>query len=245
MQNYKLTLEYEGLNYNGFQIQKNGNTIQAEIEKALQKLFHQQIRIISCGRTDSGVHALGHVINFKVDTKIKDDNILKALNRYLPLDIVVKKVQKVPLDFHAQYDAKGKVYEYTIINQLIRSPLRDRYAHRINQELDVAAMKKAMKALEGKHDFRSFASKTSLDKNTVRTIYKAQLVVKKNQMILRFEGNGFLYNMVRNMVGTVLDVGMKKTTVTDFKKILQAKDRTQAGPIVPAKGLLLKKVSYL
>ncbi|MBN1492707.1 MAG: tRNA pseudouridine(38-40) synthase TruA [Candidatus Omnitrophica bacterium] len=244
MQNYKLTIEYDGTNYLGFQVQAKGKTIQGEIEHALERLFREKIRIISSGRTDRGVHARGHVINFKVSTDLKNRNIRAALNTYLPRDIVIKKIEKVASDFHAQYSVKDKTYEYVIVLASIRSPLLQRYAYCCNYDFNVKAMRKALKHVVGKHDFRAFASKIPSDKNTERTIKKATLNFNGARLAIRLTADGFLYNMVRNIMGTLCLVGQGKLTSDDFRNILRSKDRTKAAPPAPPEGLTLLSVHY-
>ncbi len=244
MQNYKMTIEYDGTDYFGFQIQPKGKTIQSALERALEKLFRQKIRIISSGRTDRGVHAWGHVVNFKVDSQLKNKNIHAALNTYLPKDIVIKNIVKVPIDFHAQYSVRDKTYEYTIVTSPYRMPLSQRYAYCCDYQFNIPAMRKALKSLQGKHDFRAFASRVPTDKNTIRTIKKATLTMDANRIRIRIQADGFLYNMVRNIVGTVCCVGQGKITVREFVKILHSKDRTKAAAPAPAEGLSLLTVRY-
>ena len=243
MQTILAFVEYDGSRYAGFQIQKNSNTIQAEIEKALKKLFKKQIRIAPSGRTDSGVHALAHPFHFQIETKLSLSSIQKALNSFLPNDICINRVVKKPNGFHARFSAKKKRYDYHIHQSTLRAPLLTRSVQ-IKYALDITRMKKALKFIEGRHDFRSFAAKTPKDKDTVREIYKTSLKKKGRELIFSFEGNGFLYNMVRNLVGTVLEVGRGKMTLTEFKRVLRAKNRNLAGPTAPAKGLRLIKVTY-
>lgn len=244
MRNYKLIIEYDGTHYVGFQVQPKGVTIQGALEDALEKLFCRKIRIISCGRTDRGVHAKAHVVNFKVDSTIQPPNIVCALNRYLPVDIAVKKIISVPLDFHAQYSTKHKTYEYTIHMTHSRSPLTSRYVYQCAYDLDICAMKKALPYVVGTHDFRAFASQVPASKNTIRTITKARLICRRNQIKIRLTADGFLYNMVRNIVGTLLLVGQGKISYADFRNILSACDRTKAGSPVPPQGLCLISVKY-
>jgi tRNA pseudouridine38-40 synthase len=244
MQNYKLTIEYDGTEYLGFQIQAKGKTIQAELERALERLFCEKVRVISSGRTDRGVHAKGHVINFKVKTTLKNKNIQAALNTYLPRDIVVKKIEKVPDDFHAQYSVKDKTYEYTVVISPCRLPLRQRFAYCCNYSYDVSAMRKTLRCIIGRHDFRAFASRFPTDKDTVRTIKNARIVQVGEVIVFRLTADGFLYNMVRNIVGTLFLVGQGKITGAHFKTILLSKDRTQAAAPAPAEGLALVAVRY-
>ena len=243
-QNFKLTIEYDGTNYLGFQVQAKGVTIQSAVEEACEKLFCQKLRIVSCGRTDSGVHAEEHVVNVVVDTKLKIKNIRDGLNRYLPRDIAVLSVRKVPLSFHARFAAKKKTYEYRIVNRQVRSPLDERYAYFIPQLLDVVAMRKALAMLIGKHDFRSFASQMPDDKNTVRTMFAATITKRNGRISIRLTADGFLYNMVRAIVGTVCLVGKGSMTLDEFRAIVDARSRMHRGPTIPSQGLRLLSVRY-
>lgn len=244
MKNVKLIVEYDGTNYCGFQKQKRGKTIQAELEKAASKLFSQCIRVISSGRTDSGVHAKGHVVNFHVKKKLSIESILKGMNSYLPHDIVVKSARYVASSFHAQYSAVKKQYRYVVWNDIIRSPLCERYSLFYPYSLDLKLMQEAAQLFIGTHDFKSFSSKSAQKDNTIRTIYMLAVRKKGNKIVFTIEGNGFLYNMVRNIVGTILLVGRGKIKMGEIKKIFSAKDRSAAGPTVAARGLSLIKVVY-
>jgi len=244
MKCYKMIVEYDGTNYHGFQRQKKIATIQGELERVLSLLFNTPISIVSSGRTDSGVHAVGHVISFCVDSKMSPRNILKGVNAQLPRDIVVKSVRVVPNTFHAQYSAKRKIYRYQVWNSHTVSPLRDRYTYHYTYGLDLKKMQKAAGLLIGKHDFRAFAAKNKDKENTIRTLYNIRISKQSNCILLTFDGDGFLYNMVRNIVGTLLYVGRGKFSVRDVKAIMAARKRAQAGPTVPAKGLTLSRVIY-
>ncbi len=245
--NFKLTIEYDGAQFCGWQIQKNGErTVQGEIESALLKIFKTETRAIASGRTDSGVHAAGQVVNFKADTRMKPVEIQKALNSLLPKDVSIVDVNKVKDDFHAQYSVKEKTYRYTILNRKYRSAfLRDRvyfYPHLLN----VTHMRKAAKALIGRHDFKSFQAHDPLraERNTVRTIKR--LTIKKEGDMILFDvtANGFLYKMVRNITGTLLAVGSGQIPVNGIPGILKAKNRGKAGDTAPSQGLCLIKVRY-
>ncbi len=247
MRNFKLTLEYDGAQFCGWQSQKNGErTVQGELEAVLLKIFKKPVKVIASGRTDSGVHALGQVANFKADTRMKPLEVQKALNALLPFDVVVTAVKEVKDDFHAQYSVEEKTYRYTILNRNCRSVfLRDRvyyYPH----TLSVIRMRQAAKAFVGRHDFKSFQAYDPLraDRDTVRTIKR--LTVKKEGDLIHIEvtANGFLYKMVRNIVGTLLAVGSAKLKVVEVAKILKAKDRTKAPQTAPAQGLCLMVVKY-
>jgi tRNA pseudouridine38-40 synthase len=247
MRNFKLTLEYDGVDFKGWQIQKNGErTVQGELAKACFSIFKHDVKVIASGRTDSGVHAAGQVANFKADTKMKPLEVQKALNSKLPADIAILKVQEVPDSFHAQYSVKEKTYRYTILNRSFRSAFLRQHSYYYPYKLDVAAMRKAAKFFVGKYDFKSFQAFDPLraDRDTVRIIKK--LAVKKEGELIHIEvtANGFLYKMVRNIVGSLVAVGGSQIFPTDIPKILKAKDRNLAKNTAPAHGLLLISVKY-
>lgn len=261
MRNIKLTIAYDGTNYAGWQVQKvkskaparGGSafggknqklkTVQETIEKALEKILQEKVKLTASGRTDSGVHAIGQVANFKTDSRLFPDNIQKALNSCLPKDIVVKKVEDVALEFHARYNATSKSYRYTILNSRFRSPFDRHYAAFIPYSLDIQSMQDAAVHLVGRHDFRSFQAKAG-ESNSTRTI-KSLSVKKRGRFIyIDIEADGFLYNMVRNIVGTLIEVGRGKLGANDVMKILKAKKRSLAGPTAPPEGLCLVKVRY-
>ena len=244
MKNIKLIIEYDGTNYCGFQKQKNGNTIQGEIEKGLRQICREPISIVSSGRTDSGVHAKGHAVSFRTNADLSPVNILGGLNACLPSDIVIKKAAFVPVSFHAQYDAKRKIYTYFVWNGTYPSPLRRLYSFHYSYRLDYNIMKRASRILCGRNDFRAFSAESKKKKNTVRTLYEIRIRKKGNEYTFRFDGDGFLYNMVRNIVGTLLYAGRGKFSVADIRSILKSKNRANAGPTVPAHGLILTKVIY-
>ncbi|HLF18474.1 MAG TPA: tRNA pseudouridine(38-40) synthase TruA [Candidatus Omnitrophota bacterium] len=247
MQNYKLTIEYDGTDFSGWQIQTpSQRTVQGEIQAALYKIFKQKITPLGSGRTDSGVHALGQVANFKINTSLKVKIIQKALNAHLPKDIAILKVQKVDEAFHAQYSAKSKTYRYTIFNGPIRPALYRNHCFHYPFKLNVALMKKEAKALVGRHDFKSFqASDTSRkEKTTVRTVKGISIKKSKNFITINIEADGFLYKMVRNIVGTLLKLGSGQAEEGSLKKILAQKNRTAAFETAPAQGLTLVKVIY-
>jgi tRNA pseudouridine38-40 synthase len=253
MKNFRLTLEYDGTNYNGWQIQsrtqrkKGGRvkTIQGILEDALFKLFAKRIKLVSSGRTDSGVHAKSHVVNFKISTELNVPEIKKALNSLLPDDIRVKKAEEAGLDFNAQYDVLSKTYRYVICNRDYVSPLVRHYVYHFRQPLDVAIMRKEAKVLFGRHDFSAFRSSGGKITNCKRMI-KRLGVCKRGEFIeIDIEADGFLYNMARNIVGTLIEIGRGKFPEGSTKRILRKKDRRTAGPTVPAKGLCLIDVKYL
>lgn len=248
MKNFKLTIEYDGATFKGWQRQGQGErTVQGELEKTLAKIFKSDhVTTVASGRTDSGVHALGQVVHVKADTRMKAGDLFSALNAWLPKDIAVSHVKEVSLDFHAQYSVKNKTYRYLILNREYPSVwMRERslfYPHQVN----VTLMRKAAKVLVGKHDFKSLQAFDVLraEKNTVRTIKSC--VIKKDQDWLSVEvtADGFLYKMVRNIVGVLLAAGRGQMTAQDIQDLLKKKDRNQAPNTAPAHGLTLVKVIY-
>jgi tRNA pseudouridine38-40 synthase len=245
MRNIKLTIEYDGTNYLGWQIQPNGETIQRVIEDTLKKITSEDVHLIGSGRTDSGVHALGQVANFKTNSHIDIISLQRALNSLLPSDIVIKKVEEVDLEFNSRKNAKSKVYEYRIFNQEIPSVFLRSYAWHIPQRLNWIEIKKATEILIGEHDFSSFRSAGSSIKNSIRKVFSAEWRIEREGLVFfEIEANGFLKQMVRTIVGTLIEVGKEKIDSQEFKKILVSKDRRKAGPTAPAHGLYLKEVKY-
>lgn len=248
MINIKLTIEYEGTRYCGWQKQKDLPSIQGILENKISQITQEKISLCGSGRTDAGVHALGQVANFRTCcTTIPCKRLPLILNRLLPSDIRIKKAEIVEDNFHARYSALSKIYHYYILNNyesgytpfLLRN-----YIYCVYRKIDLEKIRKAISFLYGEHDFSSFACTGSSIKNTVRTIKRAEVINKGNIICFHFEANAFLYKMVRTMVGTLLDVGYGKIDYLDVKKILEAKDRKMAGRVVPAKGLFLMKVNY-
>jgi len=253
--NIKLTIEYDGTNYNGWQVQsstqrrKGGRvkTIQGVLENALFKLFSKKARLTSSSRTDSGVHAKAHIANFKTATKLQPLQIRKALYSLLPHDIVVKSVKEVSPDFNARYDALSKTYRYVICNRYYVSPFLRRYAYHLRQSLDIPLMRSEAKAILGRHDFTAFKSSGGCHEkrnNHARTIKKLQIRRKKELIEIDIEANGFLYNMARNIVGTLIEIGRGKFPPHSTSEILKSRNRRNAGPTAPAKGLCLIEVKY-
>ncbi len=242
--NLKLTLEYDGENYHGWQRQPRVTTIQGIIEEALAKVFQKKISLIGAGRTDAGVHARGQVANFKTKSNLPLKNLKAALNSLLPEDIVVKHAVHVSTDFHARYDARSKLYRYTILNSSLPSPLLRKYVYFFPYPLDIKEMKRAAKFLAGRHDFSSFRGAGITRGNHIRKVNLLRVSAEKEIIYLDMEADGFLYNMVRIIAGTLLDAGRGKITAGEVKKILKAKDRRQAGPTLPARGLCLLRVKY-
>ncbi|MEJ6949550.1 tRNA pseudouridine(38-40) synthase TruA [Natronospora cellulosivora (SeqCode)] len=245
MQNIKITLEYDGSKYSGWQIQKNTSmTIQEKVEIALKKVNKKDLKLMGASRTDAGVHALGQVANCLFDVAIPPERVPVALNRYLPADIICKKAEKVSIDFHARYDSKGKKYLYRIYNNRIPSVFIRNYAYHYIHELDISLMQKASKAFLGEHDFSSFQSAGCAAKNPVKTIETFDIYTKGKEFFFEIKGSGFLYNMIRIMVGTLIEVSEGKIKLEDMGKIIEGKDRNLAGFTAPAKGLTLLEVYY-
>jgi len=267
MRNLKLEIEYDGTNYCGWQVQKGhqvrrspchqSKSIQETIEKTLRKILQEKIRLIASGRTDAGVHALRQVANLKTNSNIALDKLQRALNGNLPDDITINKIEEVDLDFHSRFAAKSKIYRYTILNRGWSSPLLRNTVYLYPYPLDIKLMQKEAQCLLGKHDFKSFCASGTSAKDTARTIKK--ITVKRafcelrtmnheqkdaNLIIIDIEADGFLYNMVRNIVGTLIEIGRGRFPKGSLKKILLTKNRRIAGPTVPARGLCLIKVNY-
>ncbi|MDI6753204.1 MAG: tRNA pseudouridine(38-40) synthase TruA [Thermodesulfobacteriota bacterium] len=245
MRNIKLLIEYDGTNYHGWQVQPNALTIQEVIEKKIEIMTKQRVRLIASGRTDAGVHALGQVANFKTSSSIPPDGFLRGLKSLLPSDIIIKSVEEADEYFHAQFGAKRKTYLYVILNQELPSAILRNYSWHIPVPLDVSAMQDAARNLLGRQDFSSFQAADPDPTEPVREVFKAEWFVKK-QVFLHFtiEANGFLKHMVRNIVGTLVNVGRGKITGEDFQKIQKALDRRQAGITAPPQGLFLLEVKY-
>jgi tRNA pseudouridine38-40 synthase len=245
MRNIKLTIEYEGKSYLGWQVQPKGPTVQGTIEEQLRRLTGEIIHLISSGRTDAGVHAIGQVAHFKTQHPMDCPTLRRALNSLLPADIMIREVEEVDQDFHARKDCKSKVYEYRVLNRNVRSVFLREYAWHISQPLDLGEMKKAAQRLIGEYDFSSFRSVGTPTRTAVRNVIRAEWKRDREGLLtFEIEANGFLKQMVRAIVGTLVEVGKKKITPEDFGQILESKDRTKAGPTAPAHGLFLKEVKY-
>ena len=247
MRNIKLVLEYNGSMFFGFQKQPGQPTIQEVLEKALSGFFDCKMKIAAAsGRTDTGVHAEGQVVNFRTSSAHGLKQIQKGLNALLPPAVAVKDIEEVPDCFHARYSVRSKVYEYRIWNHPCRSPLVAGRAFHVPYSLNLAAMRRAAKSLMGEHDFRSFTSVASMKKGSscVRTIKRFQIKRQGHLILMHVEADGFLYHMIRNMVGTLLEVGRGKRKVGDIAAILKAKDRRFAGTTAPSEGLTLMRVTY-
>ncbi|ARE89495.1 tRNA pseudouridine synthase A [Clostridium formicaceticum] len=236
--------EYDGTNYNGWQIQPNGITIQQKVMEAVKKLTGEDVTINGSGRTDAKVHARGQVANFYTQTTIPIERIPSAINHFLPEDITILEAKEVAMDFHARYWAQGKVYSYQVYNQRQRSALLRNYSYHFPYQLELDRIKEAAEVLLGTHDFKGFMSSGSSVKTTVRSIYAIKIEKGENSIWMTFEGNGFLYNMVRIIVGTLLEVGSGRRSIETIKKALELGDREKAGHKAPPQGLFLDKVFY-
>jgi tRNA pseudouridine38-40 synthase len=241
----KLIIEYDGSNYLGWQVQPNGQTIQAVILDCLRRLTGESLQLIGSGRTDSGVHALGQVAHFKTESRLDANTFQRALNSLLPEDIVIRRAEEVGADFHARRSAKSKIYEYRILNRATPPAVDRQYVWHVPQKLNLDEMKKATHNLVGEHDFSAFRSVGSSTHSSVRNILRADWKRGKGS-VLRFEieATGFLKQMVRAIVGTLVEVGRGKIDVEGFRKILESKNRKEAGPTAPARGLFLNEVKY-
>lgn len=244
MKRIKITVAYDGTNYCGWQIQPNGITIEEVLNKALSKLTGEEIRIIGASRTDSGVHALGNVAVFDSNTSIPPERIAYALNQRLPEDIVITKSEEVPQDWHPRYCNCEKTYEYHILNGKIPDPTRRLNRYFVSYNLDLEKMRQAAEYLKGEHDFASFCNVRTNVEDTIRTIYSLDVIQEKDEITIRVRGNGFLYNMIRIIVGTLIRVGRGFYTPEQVKDILEAKDRQEAGVTAPPHGLMLVEIKY-
>jgi tRNA pseudouridine38-40 synthase len=244
MRNIKLTIAYDGTAYHGFQRQLNAIGIQQVLEDRLAKVFGHNFRIHMAGRTDSGVHAYGQVVNFKTTGTIPVERIAIASRSLLPYDIVVLSAEEVSDEFDAQYSAKSKIYVYKIYQHTVPNPFLRNLVWTIPHTLDVAAMKEAAQQIIGTHDFSAFRASGGPPVSPIRTIMEVECQLQDRVLELSFWGNGFLYHMVRNLTGSLVNVGLGKSSVEHFKAILEGKDRKKAGATAPAHGLYLKEVFY-
>ena len=245
MRTIKLIIEYDGSNYLGWQVQPNGQTIQGVIQDRLKRLTGEPLQLIGSGRTDAGVHALGQVAHFKTESRMDASTFQRALNSLLPEGIVIRRAEEVEADFHARRSAKSKIYEYRILNRVTPPAVDRQYVWHVPQKLNLDEMKKATRNLVGEHDFSAFRSVGSPTRSSVRNILRADWKRGKRS-VLRFEieATGFLKQMVRAIVGTLVEVGRGKISAQEFKRILDSKDRKEAGPTAPAHGLFLNEVKY-
>ena len=246
MKRIKLTVAYDGTNYHGWQVQPNAVTIEGKLNEAISELTKETIQVIGASRTDAGVHALGNVAVFDTESRIPGGKFSYALNQRLPDDIVIQQSQEVDKDFHPRYCTCEKTYEYVILNRKFPLPEYRNTAFFYYGDLDIKAMQEATKAFLGEHDFAGFCSAGAQVKTTVRTIYELTVEKKDNDMIcIRVRGNGFLYNMVRIIAGTLLEVGKGNIEAKSLENRIAATDRSQAGPTAPARGLKLIRIQYI
>lgn len=244
MKRVKLVVAYDGTNYSGWQLQKNAVTIEQKLNEALSDLLKEDIVVTGASRTDAGVHSLGNVCVFDTNTRMPAEKISYALNTRLPEDIVVQHSCEVAEDFHPRAGKSSKTYEYRILNRDFRDPTRRHNTYFYHYDLDVEAMQKAAAYLEGEHDFKSFCSVHAQVESTVRTIYSCTVSKDEDIIRIRVTGNGFLYNMVRIIAGTLIEVGAGKSKPEAILEMLAAADRQSAGPTAPAHGLTMIEIKY-
>ena len=244
MRNIKLVIEYDGKSFNGWQKQPNKLNIQGEIEKAIGEITGEEIELIASGRTDAVVHSLGQVANFKTNSKIDIEKFPYAINSKLKKSIVIKSAEEVPERFHSRYSVHSKTYRYTINNSKFGTALYRDMEYHFPIKLDENKMQEAAKYFEGEHDFKAFKASGTSSKSSVRIIYKAVVKRQDDRVIIELTGNGFLYNMVRIIAGTLVDVGIGKIDPEEIKNIIEEKDRKKAGKTLPARGLCLLEVQY-
>ncbi len=244
MRNLKIILAYDGSAFHGWQFQTATRTVQDTVEKSLQDILGHEVRVTASGRTDAGVHALGQVINFRTRSNIPAEGLLRALNAVFPPDLSACEAREVSPDFHARYLALSKKYVYVIDTSAILSPFLSRYVMHLPDELDIRAMGQAARELKGQHDFSSFMGSGSSVKTTVREIFDFEIFGKGSRVFFCIRGSGFLRHMVRNIVGTLIPVGLEAMAPRDVVRILALRDRTQAGPTAPPQGLYLVEVEY-
>lgn len=240
----RLTVAYDGTNYHGWQIQKNGITIESELNRCLTELLQEPIEVIGASRTDSGVHALGNIAVFDTVNRMPAEKISYALNQRLPEDIRIQKSEEVDADWHPRHCDSRKTYEYRIYRGQFPMPVKRLYSLFSYHSYDVHKMREAAAYLEGEHDFKSFCQTGAQVESTVRTIYSVEVLEQGEDLVIRVCGNGFLYNMVRIIAGTLMEIGQGKREPMDIYTILEAKDRGAAGPTAPAHGLMLIKYEF-
>jgi len=244
MRNIKLTIEYDGKDFNGWQKQPTKLNIQGTIEQAIKQITGEDVELNASGRTDAGVHALGQVANFKTNSQIPIEKFAIAINSKLKRSIVIKKAEEVDERFHSRLSCKKKTYRYIINNSPEGTAIYRNLETHIPQKLDLSQMKKAIKYFEGEHDFKAFKASGTSSKSSVRTIYKADIYQENEKIFIEITGNGFLYNMVRIIVGTLVEVGLGKIKPEKIIDIIQQEKRENAGKTFPPNGLYLLKVMY-
>lgn len=245
MYNYRLTIQYDGGRYKGWQRLGSGeNTIQEKLEHVITEMVGYPIEIIGCSRTDAGVHALAQVANVKLMEAMPEERIMSYLNQYLPQDISVTQVKAVSENFHARYNAKDKTYLYRLWNKEYSNPFMRKYSMHVNKTLDVTAMERASRYFLGAHDFTAFSNAKSKKKSMVREIYSIDFDNMEGLIDIRIRGDGFLYNMVRWMVGTMVEVGLGNMMPEELPGIIEGKERNKTGNLAEASGLYLEKITY-
>ena len=245
MRNIKLTIEYDGKEFNGWQKQPDKLNIQGNIEKAIEAITNEKVELMASGRTDAGVHALGQVANFKTNSNIPIEKFAIALNSNLKKSILIKSAEEVDEKFHSRLSCKRKTYRYVINNSEYGTAIYRNLETHIKEKLNIEKMKEAIKYFEGEHDFKAFKASGTSSKSSVRTIYSAEVIQKNDDRIfIELTGNGFLYNMVRIIAGTLVDVGLEKIEPQQIKEIIKSKDRGKAGKTLPPQGLYLLNVEY-
>lgn len=245
MKNYKITIQYDGTRYKGWQVQKSTDmTIQGKLQDVLSAMTGQEVEVIGSGRTDAGVHAFGQVANFHIPDGYIETEILDYLNHYLPMDIAVVDIEEVDERFHARYHAVSKTYMYRIHTSNIHKVFERKYMYTYTEPLDIDKMREAARYMIGTHDFMAFCGNKKMKKSTVRTVTDITIEEKKNEIHITFTGDGFLQNMIRIMTGTLIEVGNGTKQPEDIIKILESKNRENAGYTVPAEGLILQHVKY-
>ena len=244
MKRVKLVVAYDGTNYHGWQVQDNGITIEEVLNRTISELVQEEIKVIGASRTDAGVHACGNVAVFDTESRIPGDKFSFALNQRLPEDIRIQESCEVDADFHPRYADTVKTYEYNILNRRFELPTKRLYAAFCYYPMDIERMNQAAAYLVGEHDFKSFCSAGAQVQTTVRTIYAVNVTKADDMVHIRITGNGFLYNMVRIIAGTLMQVGTGLMEPEQVKEILEARDRSKAGPTAVAKGLTLVEIRY-
>ena len=244
MRNIKLTIEYDGKDFNGWQKQPNKLNIQGEIERAIEIITGEKVDLTASGRTDAGVHAIAQVANFKTNSNLPIGKFAVAINSKLKRTIRIQKAEEVEERFHSRYNCKQKTYRYIINNNEQGSAIYRNLEYFVPTKLNIEEMKKAIKFFEGEHDFKGFKASGTSSKSSVRTIYKTSIKEEKDRIIIELTGNGFLYNMVRIISGTLVDVGLGKIKAEEIPEIINSKDRTRAGKTLPPYALYLVKVEY-
>lgn len=244
MRNIKLVIEYDGKDFNGWQKQPNKLNIQGEIERAISEITKEEIELIASGRTDAGVHALGQVANFKTSSNLPVEKFPIAINSKLKQSIRIQKAEEVDLEFHSRYGCKKKTYRYIINNSEAGTAIYRNLECNIPQRLDIDKMRQAIKYFIGEHDFKAFKASGTSSKSSVRTIYRANIEMQNDRIYIELTGNGFLYNMVRIISGTLVDVGLGKISPSEIPNLINEKERSRVGKTLPPQGLYLVKVEY-